>query len=159
MATGAVEANPVIKVPRNVEKERERVLSDDELKAIWRTTESDIDFSYIVRLLMLTGTRRGEVGSMQWSEIQDNLGRYRASARRTDCRMKFRLQSLCFKLCQNSRYLFLLWRKSTPLVQSLRNKAQSLYLAGARTLAFRAGRRPRPGSTRSSASTTGACTI
>jgi integrase len=56
------ETNPTIGT--NVQKEtaRERVLTDTELAAIWR-------YGRIVRLLMLTGQRRDEIGSLRWSEI------------------------------------------------------------------------------------------
>jgi len=47
---------------------RERVLSDDELRKIWLACEDD-DYDRIIRLLILTGCRRGEVGDMRWSEI------------------------------------------------------------------------------------------
>ena len=72
MATGVVEANPVLKVPRNVEVSRERVLSDAEIKAIWKAAGDGSDFGRIVRLLLLTGCRRTEV-VMQRLEVQDNL--------------------------------------------------------------------------------------
>ena len=56
------------------EQSRERVLTLDELRAIWRATEptqasrGDL-FTGIVRVLMLTGQRREEVGGMRWSEL------------------------------------------------------------------------------------------
>jgi integrase len=53
------------------EKSRDRVLSDDELKAIWRAC-SDNDFGAIVKLLILTGQRRTEIGGLQWSEVSDD---------------------------------------------------------------------------------------
>lgn len=43
---------------------RDRVLSPDELKAIWHACPDD-DFGKIVKVLMLTGQRRGEVAHMQ----------------------------------------------------------------------------------------------
>jgi integrase len=47
---------------------RERVLTRDELKALWWGLGDD-RFSDIVRLLLLTGQRRNEIGRLQWSEI------------------------------------------------------------------------------------------
>jgi integrase len=47
---------------------RERVLKDAELAAIWRACKDD-DHGRIVKLLVLTGCRREEIGGMQWSEI------------------------------------------------------------------------------------------
>ena len=59
-------------------KDRERVLSLPELAAIWHALD-DIpidarnmsDYTAIVRLLMLTGQRRGEIGDVQWPEVRD----------------------------------------------------------------------------------------
>jgi integrase len=50
------------------EKSRERVLTDDELKAIWRACP-DSDFGAIVKLLILTSQRRTEIGSLRWNEV------------------------------------------------------------------------------------------
>jgi integrase len=68
---GLVEINPAAGGNRAPEQSRARVLNDDELKAIWRTTEVDDDYSTIVRLLMLTGARAGEISGLRWSEIVD----------------------------------------------------------------------------------------
>ena len=47
---------------------RERVLTRDELRKLWRGLGDD-PFSDIVRLLLLTGQRRTEIGRLQWSEV------------------------------------------------------------------------------------------
>ena len=65
---GHVDLNPVLGVPKNAEKPKERVLSDPELKAIWQAS-GEGDFGTIVKLLMLTGVRRQEIGDMAWSEL------------------------------------------------------------------------------------------
>jgi integrase len=44
-------------------------LSDAELLAIWKATEEGTEFNKIVRLLLLSGQRRTEVGGMCWSEL------------------------------------------------------------------------------------------
>jgi integrase len=46
---------------------RDRVLTDDELRAIW-TALPDDTYGRVIRLLMLTGCRRDEIGALQWSE-------------------------------------------------------------------------------------------
>jgi integrase len=54
------------------EKPRERVLTPDELGAIWRACDIlSPSFAAFVRTLMLTLQRREEVGGMQWSELDD----------------------------------------------------------------------------------------
>jgi integrase len=52
------------------ETKRDRVLSDDELARVCRTAEATgYPFGPAVRLLILTGARREEVGAMRWSEV------------------------------------------------------------------------------------------
>ena len=50
------------------EQSRARVLSDGELKIIWGALGSD-DYSAIIKLLILCGCRREEIGSLRWSEV------------------------------------------------------------------------------------------
>lgn len=47
---------------------RDRVLTQDELRKLWRGL-GEGRFADIVRLLLLTGQRRTEIGALQWSEI------------------------------------------------------------------------------------------
>jgi integrase len=57
MQMGIVENNPIIgTIQPKDSKARERVLSDDELAAIWRACKDD-DYGRIIRLLILLGTR------------------------------------------------------------------------------------------------------
>jgi integrase len=66
---GYVDSNPVAFTNKAVENgARERVLSDDELVAIWRGA-GDGQYGAIVKVLMLTGARRDEVASLRWDEI------------------------------------------------------------------------------------------
>jgi integrase len=66
---GLTEHNPVIgtEQPKRIAS-RDRVLSDDELATIWRSC-NDGDHGKIVRMMILTGCRRNEIGGMRWSEI------------------------------------------------------------------------------------------
>ena len=46
------------------------MLSDDELRWLWRACEKiDWPFGPLVKLLLLTGQRRDEVATLQWSEL------------------------------------------------------------------------------------------
>jgi integrase len=72
MKQGYAENNPVIGTEDpGPATARERVLSESELAAIWRACD-DTDFGKIVRLLILTGCRREEIGGLRWSEINDD---------------------------------------------------------------------------------------
>ena len=46
-----------------------RILSDDELRAIWKATEDRQPFHALVRFLLLTGARRNEARCLPWDEI------------------------------------------------------------------------------------------
>jgi integrase len=64
-----VDANPTNDLAaQSLSKPRERVLAEAELIEIWRACE-DNDFGTIVKLLMLSGCRRSEVGDLGWPEI------------------------------------------------------------------------------------------
>jgi integrase len=65
---GLVDANPTTGIKNATQPSRDRVLSDDELAAVWRACRDD-DYGRIVRLLILTGQRREEVGDLRWQEI------------------------------------------------------------------------------------------
>ena len=68
---GILDANPMADLPKpGNETKRERVLTDDELLAVWNAAEKlGWPFGPITQLLMLTGARRSEIGRLQWSEI------------------------------------------------------------------------------------------
>ena len=72
---GILSDDPTDKIKKpGAESSRARVLSPKELRAIWQASaptqakHGDL-FEGIVKLLMLTGQRREEVGSMRWAEI------------------------------------------------------------------------------------------
>ncbi len=56
--------------PNEENEARARVLDDDEIKALW-TAELEPPYGQFLRLLLLTGQRRGEVAGMRWSELRD----------------------------------------------------------------------------------------
>lgn len=56
--------------PPQAGKSRDRVLSRDELAAVWKVVSgSESAFHSIVKLLILTGQRRDEVGQAKWDEF------------------------------------------------------------------------------------------
>ncbi len=58
-----------IKAP-TAERSRDRVLTDDELRGVWTACDAiGWPFGALVKILLLTGQRRDEVGKMRWSEI------------------------------------------------------------------------------------------
>jgi integrase len=70
---GASPVNPVVGTnkPKDATP-RDRVLSDHELAAIWNA--ADGEYAHVLRLLILTGCRREEIGGLRWSEIDLDKG-------------------------------------------------------------------------------------
>jgi len=68
MQEGLCEQNPTIGTKTQQERpQRDRVLDNSELAAVWRACEDAGEFGVIIRLLVLSGCRRSEIGSMCWS--------------------------------------------------------------------------------------------
>ena len=80
---GILTISPMHGLPKpGSETSRDRVLSDDELVAVWRgARELAWPFGEAVKLLILTGARREEIGALRWSEIAD--GQIRLKGERT----------------------------------------------------------------------------
>lgn len=70
-----VDGVPNIRLAKKVARaagQRHRVLNDHEIKAIWSNLDSGA-FGTIVRLLLMTGQRRGEVAQMCWIELNGDV--------------------------------------------------------------------------------------
>jgi integrase len=96
---GALSVNPFSNLPVTPTVKRERVLSDDELAAIWRGTAGAGPFNGIVRLLILTGQRREEVAGMTWTELSDDLSTWTIPANRA--RTPQPISFPCLRQCKN----------------------------------------------------------
>ena len=67
---GYVDANPTVHIKdRAPAGSRERLLSEDELIAVWNAAGDAHDFGKVVRLLLLTGCRKMEIVGLLWPEI------------------------------------------------------------------------------------------
>jgi hypothetical protein len=77
---GYLDANPVTFTNKADENGgRERTLSDDELRTIWLAAD-DSQFGAIVKLLILTGARRSEIGCLTFSEVSPTVAPDHAAA-------------------------------------------------------------------------------
>ena len=75
MGRGLADLNPVVGTNNPGRgNARERTLTDKELAKIWRACDDAGDYGHVVRLLILTGARRLEIGAMQWAEFDRDAG-------------------------------------------------------------------------------------
>jgi integrase len=54
---------------RTDKKERDRVLDDDEIRAVWKAAEANGTYGALIRMLLLTAQRLDKVLSMKWEDI------------------------------------------------------------------------------------------
>jgi integrase len=80
---GSISVNPFERVPTAPTVKRERVLSDDEIRRVWKATEGPGAFNAIVRALLLTGQRREEVSGLTWSELDPGFSVWTLPAARS----------------------------------------------------------------------------
>jgi len=68
-----VPTNFVRDIRRSPEKARNRVLTPDEIRAIWRASDPETVFGRLTRYLMLVGCRRSEAAGMQFGDVLDGV--------------------------------------------------------------------------------------
>lgn len=68
-----IEHNPLDGLSQNSTKTRDRVLTTCEIKRVWETAHDLGKFGIIVRLLILTGQRRGEVAALRPAFFKDRI--------------------------------------------------------------------------------------
>ncbi|GAB6909707.1 site-specific integrase [Desulfosarcina cetonica] len=87
---GVIDDSPCTRIKKLPEKGRDRVLTDDEIKALWDALDlgnKDIDLykptKLALKLILLTGQRPAEVCGMQWAEIDGETWTIPAERRKT----------------------------------------------------------------------------
>jgi integrase len=71
-----VEASPATRIPRpGQEKQRDRVLTETELRTLWSTFSGlDVPMEAFYKLRLLTAQRGGEVTGMRWQDVDLDAG-------------------------------------------------------------------------------------
>jgi integrase len=80
-----IESSPAMRLPRpGEEKDRERVLSADEINLLWPAFDAlGYPFGSLYKMMLCTAQRRGEVASMKWSQIGADGWRLPAASAKT----------------------------------------------------------------------------
>jgi integrase len=115
---GMADANPVVGTndPARGVEARDRVLSDAELRIVWKAS-GEGHFGAIVRLLALTGCRRDEIGGLRWSEIDLDKGLLTIPGSRTK---------------NHHAHLLTLPEAALSILRNIRRRDDREYLFGAR---------------------------
>jgi integrase len=66
---GYIDVNVAAQTNKHEEIARSRVLSDAELRTIWRALPEQGDYRDLIRLLILTGQRLREIANLSWREV------------------------------------------------------------------------------------------
>jgi len=66
---------------RKAPVKRDRVLTDDETRAVWQAAEKAGNYGAIIRLALLTAQRREKLATMRWDHIKDGVWTVPAEAR------------------------------------------------------------------------------
>src|SRR5262249_53777804 len=67
-----VEHNPCLGIEPSAEQSRDRVLTEDEIRAVWKALDALPATAAARFRLLLTSQRYGEVRQMQWGDIADD---------------------------------------------------------------------------------------
>jgi integrase len=100
------------------ERARQRVLSDDELRAVWRTAETFPGvFGKLVQFFLLTAARRAEAAGMEWSELDGDIWTLPAIRNKTKVDLKRPLPEALRVLPPkgSSRFVFPAARGNVPI--------------------------------------------
>ncbi|MGO9681342.1 MAG: tyrosine-type recombinase/integrase [Beijerinckiaceae bacterium] len=129
-----VEANPAhgIGRPGGAEQQRDRVLSEEEIRTVWKALESESPKTRaIFRLALLTAQRRSEITGMQWAELDLDSGWWTIPAERAKNGLAHRVP---------------LSPEAVRILESVKRSIKRKKKTGARDepLVFRGGRIGRP---------------
>lgn len=73
LSRGHIQADPTTLLRRHAAPSRSRTLSDQELAAVWNAAEAMGQYGTIVRLLILTAQRRGEIAGLESTFIENGI--------------------------------------------------------------------------------------
>jgi integrase len=97
-----IDDNPMRGLSTRGHTSRARVLTDDELKAVWIAADQCGQFGVIVKLLTATGQRRGEIAALQtsWLDLENKTLTIPASVAKNGREHMFPIASMALNILQ-----------------------------------------------------------
>jgi len=97
-----VGASPAVRLKRTEEHERERALSEDEIRVLWPALDRiGYPFGHALKLLLVTGQRRGEVAGLRWSDITGDGWLLPGSSAKSKAGHRVPLSSLALEIIES----------------------------------------------------------
>ena len=132
-------AHPSMPSPLPTERPRARVLTEEELRAVWTTARAGAPpFQSLASLLLLTGARRGEVAALRWQWIGTDYIEWPPEAVKNNRRHRIPYRARGASCARRNPAGFRTRTSSPPPAVAKRPRPRST-----------AGAKPRPSSTRS----------
>ena len=102
-----IDASPAVRIKRPAEEqERERSLTDEEIQTLWPAfTALGYPYGHALKLLLVTGQRRGEVGGMKWSEIDGDAWLLPGARAKSKQGHRIPLSTLALEILENTPHI------------------------------------------------------
>jgi integrase len=81
-------------------KARDRILNDDEIRAVWKAAEDCGTFGAILKVALLTAQRRDKIATMKWSDVADGIWTIAADDREKGTAGKIKLPNLALDIIE-----------------------------------------------------------
>jgi integrase len=139
---GVIEDSPCTRIRKSAEQNRSRVLSDEEIKALWQALNlenEEIDMFWAtkmaLKMILLTGQRSGEICGMRWEEVdfENGLWAIPATRMKNNLQHKLPLTASVENIIQQARrissgkspWVFPSPNRDAPLIQHSLSRAVS----------------------------------
>jgi len=97
-----IDASPAVRLKRTEEHERERSLTEDEIRVLWPALDRiGYPFGCALKLLLVTGQRRGEVAGLKWSDIDGDGWKLPAASAKSKKGHRVPLSTLALEIIES----------------------------------------------------------
>ena len=96
-----VTASPAVRLKRTEEHERERSLTEDEIRVLWPAFDRiGYPFGHALKFLLVTGQRRGEVADLKWSDIDGDGWKLPGASAKSEAGHRIPLSTLALEIIE-----------------------------------------------------------
>jgi integrase len=114
--------SPIVRgMKRDTPKARDRILDDDEIRALWAAADDCGTFGAMMQLALLTAQRREKISTMQWTDIRDGVWTIAAKEREKGNAGKLALPQMAVDLIEaqprfaNNPFVFPASQRGRPI--------------------------------------------